>query len=341
MAMAMQVALLTRWEWFKLRRRWVPWILLGFVLVIVQLLFWLVATLGDEVSYQSPTENIANGLGFSAFFGPFIAVILAAAVLGGEYGWGTLRPVLSKGAGRWPFLASKVAVVVLVTASVLIILSITVMISGFIAEAILTADPQAEGYGAISWVDLLALFGRMIYGFLPYIMLALFLVVLTTSNGVGIGLSLGYYIAETIILVPILAIFDWSDQVFRLFAWPQCRRLAVRPWQWGGPCLRHRHHRRDVRNGPRVYLRDHLRHGPGRRCHRPLSTPRHRRRERRVETSKSGHGIERTRAHRSAPLHCIKPCGRHHISRSSWTISCCSTGSTTSPISSSVVAPIR
>ena len=29
MAMAMQVALLTRWEWFKLRRRWVPWILLG------------------------------------------------------------------------------------------------------------------------------------------------------------------------------------------------------------------------------------------------------------------------------------------------------------------------
>ena len=33
MAMAMQVALLTRWEWFKLRRRWVPWILLGFVLI--------------------------------------------------------------------------------------------------------------------------------------------------------------------------------------------------------------------------------------------------------------------------------------------------------------------
>ena len=62
MAMAMQVALLTRWEWFKLRRRWMPWILLGFVLVMEQLLFWLVATLGDEVSYQSPAENIANGL---------------------------------------------------------------------------------------------------------------------------------------------------------------------------------------------------------------------------------------------------------------------------------------
>ena len=225
MAMAMQVALLTRWEWFKLRRRWVPWILLGFVLVIEQLIFWLVATLSNDVSYRSTSENIANGLGFSAFFGPFIAVILAAVVVGGEYGWGTLRPVLSKGAGRWPFLASKAAVVVLVTAAILVILSVTVAISGFIAEAALSA-PEAEPYSNISWLDLLALFGRMIYGFLPYIALALFVVVLTGSNGVGISLSLGYYIAETVILVPILSNFDWSERVFAFVLGPN-----VGAWQ--------------------------------------------------------------------------------------------------------------
>ena len=234
MAMVMQVALLTRWEWFKLRRRWVPWILLGFVLVIVQLLFWLVATLSDDVSYRSPAENIANGLGFSAFFGPFIAVILAAAVIGGEYGWGTLRPVLSKGAGRWPLLASKVAVVTLFTAAVLLVLSVTVMISGFIAEAVLAA-PEAESYGDISWVDLLALYGRMLYGFLPYIALALFVVVLTGSNGVGVSLSLGYYIAETVILVPILAIFDWSDQVFAYLLGPNVGAWQAVPGNEGDP----------------------------------------------------------------------------------------------------------
>ena len=234
MAMATQVALLTRWEWFKLRRRWVPWILLGFVLVIVQLLFWLVATLSDDVSYRSPAENIANGLGFSAFFGPFIAVILAAAVIGGEYGWGTLRPVLSKGAGRWPLLASKVAVVTLFTAAVLLVLSVTVMISGFIAEAVLAA-PEAESYGDISWVDLLALYGRMVYGFLPYIALALFVVVLTGSNGVGVSLSLGYYIAETVILVPILAIFDWSDQVFAYLLGPNVGAWQAVPGNEGDP----------------------------------------------------------------------------------------------------------
>ncbi len=235
MAMAMQVALLTRWEWFKLRRRWVPWILLGFVLIIEQLLFWLVATLSDDVSYQSTSENIANGLGFSAFFGPFIAVILAAVVIGGEYGWGTLRPVLSKGAGRWQLLASKVAVVVLVTAGILIILCITVTVSGFIAEAILTAPETTESYGDISALNLLALFGRMLYAFVPYIALALFLVVLTTSNGVGIALSMGYYIAETIILVPILANFSWSDQVLAYLLGPNVSAWQSVPGNEGNP----------------------------------------------------------------------------------------------------------
>ena len=226
MTMAMQVATLTRWEWFKLRRRWVPWILLGFVLVINQLMFWLVAALTDDISYQSTYENIANGLGFSAFFGPFIAVILAAVVVGGEYGWGTLRPVLSLGAGRWQLLTSKVAVVVLFTAALLIILCIAVTISGFIAEAVLTAPETTESYGDISAANLLALYGRMLYAFVPYIMLALLLVVLTTSNGVGIALSMGYYIAENIIVVPIISNFSWSDGVFTYLLGPN-----VSAWQ--------------------------------------------------------------------------------------------------------------
>ena len=226
MAAVMQVATLTRWEWFKLRHRWVPWILLGFVMVVQQLIFWLVAVFSDDLSYQSTSENIANGLGFASFFGPFVAVILASVVLGGEYGWGTLRPVLSKGAGRWQFLASKVSVVVLFTAALLIVMCVAVTISGFIAEAVLTAPETTEPYDDISAVDLLALFGRMLLAFLPYIMLALFLVVLTGSNGIGISLSLGYYIGEGIILVPILSIFDWSDRVFAFLLSPN-----VTAWQ--------------------------------------------------------------------------------------------------------------
>ena len=38
--MIVQVLRLTRWEWFKLRRRWLPWILLVIIVVIAQSFLW-------------------------------------------------------------------------------------------------------------------------------------------------------------------------------------------------------------------------------------------------------------------------------------------------------------
>ena len=66
----------------------------------------------------------------------------------------------------------------------------------------------------------------MLYAFLPYITLALFLVVLTGSNGVGIALSMGYYIAENVIVVPILDAFSWAERVFTYLLGPN-----VGAWQ--------------------------------------------------------------------------------------------------------------
>ena len=31
---------LTKWEWFKLRKRWMPWILLGIAVLLAQIGFW-------------------------------------------------------------------------------------------------------------------------------------------------------------------------------------------------------------------------------------------------------------------------------------------------------------
>lgn len=224
-AQARHIAILTRWEWFKLRHRWLPWILLGIMVALAQLLFWLAATLSDEVSYRSTTENVVNGLGFSVVFATFIAMILAASVTGGEYGWGTLRPTLSLGAGRWQFLTSKVAVTLLTTAVILIIMSVTVAVSGFIAELLL-APPEAEPYESTSWLELLGIYGRMVYGCLPYILLAMFFAVLTGSNGVGIALSLGYYVAETFIISPILGVFEWGGDALAFLLSPN-----ITAWQ--------------------------------------------------------------------------------------------------------------
>ncbi len=38
--MISDVARLTRWEWFKLRRRWMPWVLLLPLIIIPQIWLW-------------------------------------------------------------------------------------------------------------------------------------------------------------------------------------------------------------------------------------------------------------------------------------------------------------
>ena len=48
-------------------------------------------------------------------------------------------------------------------------------------------------------------------------------------------MSLGYYIAETVILVPILANFDWSDQVFAYLLGPNVGAWQSVPGGGGDP----------------------------------------------------------------------------------------------------------
>ena len=39
---------LTGWEWYKLQRRWMPWILLGIMILVNQIGFW-----GTYVGYRA------------------------------------------------------------------------------------------------------------------------------------------------------------------------------------------------------------------------------------------------------------------------------------------------
>ena len=48
-------------------------------------------------------------------------MILAASLTGTEYGWGTVRTVLTRGAGRWQLLASKLLLVALLGVGGLIV----------------------------------------------------------------------------------------------------------------------------------------------------------------------------------------------------------------------------
>ena len=59
--MIVPVLRLTHWEWFKLRKRWMPWILLGIVAIVTQISVW-----GSFSAYQSSRAPLAAE--FSASF---------------------------------------------------------------------------------------------------------------------------------------------------------------------------------------------------------------------------------------------------------------------------------
>ena len=279
--MITQVLKLTKWEWYKLRRRRMPWILLAIAIVISQISFWggyafyrsgamldqasfatsetqngrtveimitcrdiESGTLPPEIevlseerrsrllediarfeaeSCQAPIEargelrealvlpySIGLSLGLVSSLGAILVVILASSTIGIEYGLGTLRTTLAKGIGRWQFIVSKALLLTLLSAAALLGVSISITVSSAIAaltlgDAAVAADPGG-------WPDVAIVYGKTIYGLVPYMALALFFAVLTSSSGVSTAIVLGYYFVERIV-VAILFNFDWFREV--------------------------------------------------------------------------------------------------------------------------------
>ena len=227
--MISEVLSLTRWEWFKLRRRRMPWILLILSVLLLQITFWgayAVFRVGEEVTlgdggstagiggdfleFLTFPNSAVIGLTVSHGFGVILIMILAASLTGTEYGWGTVRTVLTRGAGRWQFLASKLLLVALLGAGALVVGTLTLALSSLIAS--LTLEGGSWIAASAEWGEVARMFGKTVYGLLPYVALAVFFAVLTTSSGAAIGLALGYAVAEGIV-VGILASFDWFERV--------------------------------------------------------------------------------------------------------------------------------
>ena len=204
---------LIRWEWFKLRRRWMPWILLAGILAFTQILYWSWYTLSRFEGSTADGLLLPNSLGFGLSLGntavTVAIVVLTAAALGSEYGWGTFRTVLAKGTGRWQFLAAIFLLMFATAIAWLVAVCIGMVLNGLVA-GLVEGDGRLATAGA--WPAMFAQLGKSALAVVPYIALAMLFAVLTTSASAAMAITLGYKFVVEDTMVPVLvAVTDRFD----------------------------------------------------------------------------------------------------------------------------------
>ena len=206
---------LIRWEWFKLQRRWMPWILLAVLVASTQILYWAMYALNAVGELFLDTLLLPNGVGLGLTFGNTVlvvaVVIWTASALGSEYSWGTFRAVLAKGTGRWQFLAAIFALMAAIGVAWLLVVCIGMSISGLLVGII-------EGEGSIAtsgkWSTMFVQMSKSALAFVPYIAVAMFFTVLTTSANTATAITLIYrFIVEGAIVPIVIATTDTFDGV--------------------------------------------------------------------------------------------------------------------------------
>ena len=220
---------LFRSEIFRLRRRWMTWILPLAVVVLAFVLYFIIyasvqaqiqalqngtlsttngpppqteAQLREELQTLRPSQVMSFGLGVVSGFGSVLLIVFTASVFGNEFNWGTLRVILALGAGRERFLAAKYVALVLYATLLTIVGALAALAGSEIVSSIASLDSTLPSDFS---TQLVLTIGRTVFTFLPYIALAAFIAVWSKSGGAGIAIGLVVYFAEGIVMSLLVA----------------------------------------------------------------------------------------------------------------------------------------
>ncbi|HEV2238543.1 MAG TPA: ABC transporter permease subunit [Ktedonobacterales bacterium] len=207
---------LTRWNLFQMWRRLMSKILLGlllgfFVLVVLALLLAFAAASRQPGSDASSgiaslltfPRSTAIAVEYVAFFGVVFTCILTGAVVGGEYGFNTLRLALSRGIGRGQVIVAQMLALAALAFGTALGVALVGTFVGITIGPLLGGTPEGLSGDAVTQVlGYIATTGLRIF---TYTMVALLFGTLTRSTAGGIGGALGFIVVELVAL-PILLV---------------------------------------------------------------------------------------------------------------------------------------
>lgn len=191
---------LLRSELFRLRKRPQSMILILITILVtggIYVAFYIASqTLSDDADAADIARDLALpsvfeiGMQVSGLFVSIMLIVMASGLIGNEYSWNTVRPLIARSRTRSNLLTAKWITVALYT----VLLFLVALVSSAVFSAI-TSSIAGEFIGLSSELlgDWAVAFGRVLAANLPYIAIAFSLALLTRSNAVGIsvGIALG------------------------------------------------------------------------------------------------------------------------------------------------------
>ncbi|MGH3038395.1 MAG: ABC transporter permease [Gaiellaceae bacterium] len=208
-----------RAEFLVLRKRASTWILLG-IWVILALVFAYVVPYAQFLngSTQSPLRDVlpeslvGTLMGGFPFFGGVLALMLGVLTFGSEYGWGTLRTLLTQRPGRLHVFGAKLlALAVTLAAFVFVVFAL-----GALAGYVIAVREGAD----VSWPSMWLLLRGLAAGWLILAVWAAFgvlLAVLFRGTALAVGVGILYALVIEGLLSALATQVSLLDPLVELF----------------------------------------------------------------------------------------------------------------------------
>ena len=202
---------LLRSELFRLRKRPQSWVLFLVMFISTGGLYIAFAIAASVASEPDEIRNelvlprvFQSGMQSGSLVGFLLIVVMAAGLIGNEYGWGTIRPLIARSHGRGALLTAKWITVAVHT--------VALFLFGFMVAILFSAMTSAiagnfEGVTSSLLGDWAVSFGRLLVASAPYAALAFTLALVTRSHAAGIAVSLGVAFIEPLIW-PLLGLLS-------------------------------------------------------------------------------------------------------------------------------------
>ena len=215
-------------ELLKIRKRWMPYVLLLAMAAILALHIFLAGYLtwrnaDDPFQRQEALHSFALPwslpafLGTAQFWGAILLGILVASSVGTEHSWGTVRQAIIRGQSRSQYLTVKlVAMAVMGGIGFFLAFGIGLAFSA-IATALTDHPITLDVPGGPSLPEVALMVLRAAYGVLPYVFLAFCLSVVGRSTTLGVAGTLVYVFVEAIVLSILAGIGGHAADARALF----------------------------------------------------------------------------------------------------------------------------